>query len=353
MPLLQAEDLRRLARDCFAAVGVGPQEAGLVADHLVDAGLCGHDTHGLLRLPQYVDMVRQGTVDPRGIFRILEETPVRARVAGGWHFGPVSAARAVALAGDKAAAGAVAVVTVRDCNHVARLGSFAAQASGRGQVILMCSNGHGGDLAVAPHGGSDRRLPTNPLCLAVPTGLGWPVVLDMTTSAISGGALRLAKNLGGAVPPGRIIDAEGRPTERADDYYGPPFGAVLPLGAPLTGHKGFGLAVAVDILSGALSGAGCSKANPERSGNALFIAALNIEAFIDIRDFLNEVDAFIGRLKASPPAPGHKAVEVPGERAFETRRRRLVEGVPVDESAWEQIGGLAAGLGIGLPEPLD
>ena len=352
MPLLHADHLRRLGRDCFVAVGVGAEDAALVADHLVEAGLCGHDTHGLLRLPQYVDMVRQGTVDPQGPFTVLEETPVRASVSGGWHYGPVSATRAVRLAADKAAAGAVAVVTVRDCNHVARLGSFAAQASERGQIALVCANGHGGDLAVAPHGGSDRRLPTNPLCLAVPTGLGWPVVLDMTTSAISGGALRLARNLGGEVPPGRIIDAQGRPTENAEDYYGPPHGAVLPLGAPLTGHKGFGLGVAVDILAGALSGAGCSQAKPGRSGNALFVAALNIEAFIDPKDFLAEADAFIGRLKASPPAPGHAAVEVPGERAFLTRRLRLDEGVPVDPSAWTQIEALVAELGVELPAPL-
>jgi hydroxycarboxylate dehydrogenase B len=352
LPLFCSAELLRLAQDCFAGVGVADADAALVAGHLLDAGLCGHDSHGMLRLPQYVEMVRKGTVDPLGAFKVLDEGPSRARVSGGWHYGPVTATQAVDLALDKAGAGAVAVVTVRDCNHVARLGSFAALAPPRGQIVLMCSNGHGGDLAVAPHGGRDRRLPTNPLCLALPTGREWPLVLDMTTSATSGGAMRLAQNRGEDVPAGRIIDAEGEATVKVGDFYGPPPGAMLPLGAPLTGHKGFGLAVAVDILAGALSGAGCSKAQPERSGNALFIAALNIEAFVSLDAFEREADEFIGRLKASPAAPGFNQVEIPGERAYGIRQRRLVEGVPVDASAWQQIGDLAAELRVELPVPL-
>lgn len=352
MPRLAAADLKRLGRDFFVAVGVPEDHARLVADHLTEAGLDGHDSHGPLRLPQYVGMVRDGTVDPHAELRLLQETPYSARVSGGWNFGPVTATEAVQLAVDKATRGALAVVCVRDCNHIARLGSFAAVGPAAGQVVLMAANGHGGDLAVAPHGGAARRLPTNPLCAALPSGRQWPLVLDMTTSAVSGGALRLLRNLGAAVAPGRIIDAEGQPTTDVEDYYGPPPGAMLPLGAPLTGHKGFGLAVAVDILAGALSGAGCSKADPERSGNALFIAALNIEAFTGLEDFRREADAFVGRLQDTPPAPGSDGVELPGERAFRTRGQRLQAGVPVDDSAWGQIGSLAVELGVALPTPV-
>jgi len=351
MPLLRADDLRKVGEELFRRVGVPAGEAQLVADHLVESGLMGHDTHSVLRLPQYVGMVRDGVVRPGARLETLEETPHMARVSGGWNFGPVTATAAVRLAVDKARGGALSVVTVRDCNHVARLGRFAALAAAADMIALMAANGHGGDLAAAPLGGRARRLPTNPLCAAVPTGRDWPVLLDMTTSAVSGGDLRLWRNLGQPAPENALIDAAGKATTDVEAYYGPPAGAILPLGFPQTGHKGFGLGMMVDILAGALSGAGCSRTEPLRTGNALFIAVLRVEAFIPLADFLGEIDRLIEWIKSCPPAAGFAAVMLPGEHGHRQYLRRCREGLPVDEAAWEQIAELAAELGVELPAP--
>lgn len=341
----KAEELRRLGEALFRRVGVPAAEAALVADHLVEASLMGHDTHGVLRLPQYVEMVRSGQVKPGAPLTLLAETPCMARASGGWNFGPVTATAAMQLALDKVQDQAVSVVTVRDCNHVARLGRFTALAARQNRIGLMVANGHGGDLAVAPFGGRARRLATNPLSVAIPTGRPWPLLLDMTTSAISGGELRLRRNLRRPVPPDTLIDAEGQPTTDVEAYYGPPPGAILPLG----GARGFGLGVVIDVLAGALSGAGCSQENSPVSGNALFIAALRIEAFVPLAEFLAEVDRLIDWLKSCPPACGVAEVMLPGERAYRQYLRRCREGLTVDEVAWHQLEALAASLGVALP----
>ena len=353
MPLFRAADLRDLGVALFEAVGVPSEDAALVADHMVESGLLGHDSHSVLRFPQYVDMVRDGVVETGVPLQVLQETECTAQVSGGWNYGPVTATAAMQLAIDKARGNALSAVTVRDCNHIARLGRFVALAARENLVALMTSNGHGGDLAVAPFGGAHRRIPTNPLSIAVPTGRDWPVVLDMTTSMISGGALRLHRNQDTPVPAGHIIDADGGPTTDVEEYYGPPPGAMLPLGWPNAGHKGWGLGAVVDVLSGALSGGGCSQAEPPRSGNALFIAVLDVASFIELEEFFAEVDCFIDWVKSSPPAPGFAEVVLPGEKSHQIYQQRVKDGLEVDASAWEQIRALAAEIGVDLPEPVD
>lgn len=350
MPRFRADDLKRLGVDLFSAVGVPPEEAALVADHLVEANLLGHDSHGVLRYPQYVGMVRQGTVRPGAPLEVRRANRCLALVSGNWNFGPVTATAAMRLALEMAPP--AAVVGVQQCNHVARLGRFAELAARQNRIAMILANGHGGDLAVAPFGGAARRLPTNPLCVALPTGRPWPLVLDMTTSMTSGGALRLHRNLGKPVPPGQLIDAAGRPTTEVEAYYGPPPGAMLPLGFPLAGHKGFGLAVMIDILAGALSGAGCSRAGPAPVGNGLFIAVLDIASFTPLDRFLQETEQFIQWIKSCPPATGFAEVLLPGEQAWRTSQQRRQQGLEVDESAWRQIAGLAAELQVELPDPL-
>ncbi len=353
MVLFRADDLRALGRALFIRVGVRPDDAELVADHLVESGLLGHDTHSVLRLPQYVNMVRDGVVDPQGALRVLEDSTYAARLSGSWNFGPVTATRAMECALDKLGdGGAIAVVTVRDCNHIARLGRFAALATVRDCIALMVANGHGGDLAVAPFGGRARRLPTNPICVGIPTGLAWPLVLDMTTSMTSGGDLRLLRNLGRPAPAGSIVDSDGAPTTDVEKYYGPPPGAALPLGVPTSAHKGFGLGVLVDVLAGALSGAECSKETYQRSGNALFIAALRVEAFRPLEDFFAEVQGLVERIKSCPPAEGFGEVMLPGENAHRHYVRREREGLEVDAVAWQQIAELASELDVQLPDPV-
>ena len=324
MPTFRCEDLDALARACLDRVGVPAADAALVADHLVEAGLMGHDTHSVLRLPQYVNMARDGTVELGADLTVIDESDFGARLSGGWNYGPVTATRALEVALDKVRGGAVAVVGVRDCNHVARLGRFAERATREDCICLMTANGHGGDWSVAPFGGRTRRLPTNPICCGVPTGGDWPVILDMTTSMISGGDMRLLRNKGEDAPAGMLVDAEGRPTTKVEEYYGPP--------------------------PGAISGAGMTKQAPERTGNALFIAVLKVAAFQPLEEFYAEVQGFIEWMKACAPAEGFDEVFLPGERAYVRKRERMRDGLYVNEGAWGEIVELAAELSVELPE---
>ena len=352
MPTLRAPDLDALARACLQQVGVPRADAALVAEHLVEAGLLGHDTHSVLRLPQYVQMVRDGQVTPGAELVVLNECAGGGRLSGQWNYGPVTATEAVRWALDKLGDGAVAVVGVRDCNYVARLGRFVELATRADCIGLIAANGHGGDGAVAPFGGRSRRLPTNPICCGIPTRGAWPILLDMTTSMISGGDLRLLRNRGEDAPPGMLLDAEGQPTTSVEAYYGPPAGAILPLGFPQSGHKGYGLSVLVDILAGSLSGAGMTCEAPERPGNALFIAVLKVAAFLPLDEFYAEVAGFVEWVKSGPAAPGVAEVLLPGERAHQRLQARRRAGLYVDETAWADIGALAAELGVELPVPV-
>lgn len=353
MPFFRPDDLKRLGVDLFSAVDVPAPVAEVVANHLVESGLLGHDSHSVLRFPQYVEAVRKGVVNPHARLKIAEETPFMAQVSGGRNFGQVTAVAAVELAMDKARAAGFGVVTVQECSHIARLGHFASLAARQNLIAMIAANGHGSDLAVAPFGGTARRLPTNPLCIAIPTTRAWPILLDMTTSMSSGGAMRAYQNRGESMPPGLIIDAQGNPTEDVEAFYGPPPGAILPLGFPRSGHKGTGMSVVVDILAGALSGAGCSGKDSSGIGNALFIGVLDIAAFVSLEDFWEQTDHFIDWVKSSPPAAGFDEVVLPGENSYRIYQQRNRDGLYVDESAWGQIGELATKLGVDPPAQLE
>ena len=352
MPTFAHQDLRRLGIDLLMAAEVPRAAATTVADHLVESGLRGHDTHSVLRFPQYVEMARSGKVKPDAPMTVVRETAFVAQVSGGWNYGQVTMNQAVELATAKATDAGFAVVTVRECNHVARLGHFAAAATAQNRIAIITSNGHGGDLCVAPFGGIARRLPTNPVAIGIPTGGAWPILLDMTTSAMSGGDMRWYRNWEKPLPAGNTIDHAGNPTRDVEAFYGPPAGAILPLGFLQSGHKGYGLSVVVDILSGALSGAGCSKENPPTTGNALFIAVLDVAAFLPLEEFFQHATALIDWIKSSPPAAGFEEILFPGENSHRIYLERSRTGLEVDGKAWDQIAELAAELEVALPLPV-
>ncbi|MBI2951624.1 Ldh family oxidoreductase [bacterium] len=344
MPIFSADTLREVAVRILRAVPIPDEEALIVADLLVDSNLAGHDSHGILRLPQYLGMVRDGAILPGAPLKVLQETPATAVLDGGWGFGQVVARGAMDLTVRKARTSAVGAVAVRHCNHIGRLGAYAALPCEAGMVGLLFVNGHAGDQGVAPYGGIARRLGTNPFAVAVPSAQGPPVVLDITTSIVAGGKIRLARARGEPVPEGCLIDAEGRPTTDPNVYYDPPRGALLPFG----GHKGYGLSVMIDLLVGTLSGAGASAPDAPRSGNALLTVAVDIERFVPLDAFREEVRQFIAYLKTSPKAPGVAEILAPGERAFRERERRLREGIEVEDRTWGQILDAARRLGVEL-----
>lgn len=344
MPTLPFSTVRDLACRTAAALGCPPDEAAIIGESLARANLAGHDSHGIIRLEQYAQMVQDGGIVPGAPTEVTRETACTALLDGGWNFGQVVARRAIELGIRKAQAYGTGSISVRNSNHLGRLGEYTLLAAEAGMACFATVNNHGRGNLVAPFGGSDGRLSTNPLSFACP-GPDRPILVDITTSVVAEGKVRIKKNAGERVPEGWLIDNEGRPSTNPDDLYTTPRGAILPFGG-IVGHKGYALGVMVDILSGALSGAGCSHSSTCRLGNAMFFTVIDVEKFVPREEFLEHVSILQNHLKSSPPAPGFGEVLMPGEPELRAEERRLDEGIFVDEETWRQFLQCARGLGV-------
>lgn len=338
------EQLRTIGFEIFKAAGATDEEARIVSDLLVESNLAGHDSHGVLRIPQYVRMILNGEIKPGANIEIVRETSSTAVINGNWGFGQLIATKVMRIAIEKARRCAISSVSVYNCNHIGRLASYALMAMENEMIALMMVNGHGGDQSVAPFGGIARRLGTNPIAVAIPTE-GAPFVLDITTSAAAGGKIRVKRARKEKLPEGWLIDSEGNPTTDPEVYFTQPLGALLPLGGAL-GHKGYGLSLVVDILAGALSEAGCSRANAPRLGNAIWACVINIESFTPIDEFKDRVQSLLEYVKSSPNAPGFSEIAIPGERSFKERCKRLKEGIFIEDETWRQIIATRRKLGL-------
>ena len=343
MPVFRPEALSDAAAAVLAAAGATPFEAATVASELVEANTVGHDSHGLIRIPQYVDSMQSGNVNVGAAVEVVRETAVALVLDGHWGFGQVIARRAVELTVDKAKRSGLAAATVRNSNHIGRLGSYVDKVARQGFIGLLFANAHGAGPSVAPWGGRQGRVSTNPLAVGIPRAGEDPTVLDMTTSIVAEGKVRVKRNRGEPVPAGWILDRDGEPTVDPAAFYGPPRGAIMPFGGQ-SGYKGFGLAVAVDLLAGALSGAGCTGSS-DRIGNSTLLLVLDIAAFVPEEDFNREVAALISWVKSSPKAVGFDEIFAPGEIESRERDRRSEEGVFIEEETWRQIVACGEALG--------
>ncbi len=254
MPAVSHKTLERFASECLLAAGSRPADAEIVARHLIEANLAGHDSHGVRRVPQYVAAVRGGEVDVRAEPRVVQAAAGIVVWDGLRGFGQVVAGQAVEDAVEKARTGGIAAATVRNCYHTGRIGSYTEAIAAAGMIGLAMVNAGGGGQSVAPFGGRDRRLSTNPISIAAP-GDPFTLLLDIATSVAPEGKIRALAQQDLPAPEGWLIDAQGRPTTNARDLYATPAGALLPLGGA-AGHKGFGLALMIDVLAGALSARG-------------------------------------------------------------------------------------------------
>ena len=336
MPNFTAEELTEICLNVFQELNIPAAEAEIVTRSMVDANRVGHDSHGVIHLPKYVRELEEGLIQPGAPTETLHESASIAVLDGNWGFGPVIATRAVELAIQKAKQTDVSSVAVSRCNEVGRLGGYACLAADAGMIALLMANDHGGGTCVAPHGGVEGRLSTNPIACAVPIEGQDPIVLDMSTSVVASGKIRVKQHRNEAVPHGWLINAEGESTMNADDFYGTQPAAILPFGG-IAAHKGFGLSVIVDILSGALTGAGCSQSEDARVGNGLFVLVINVASFREFPGFSAEIERFIAYLKSAKCTAGVDAIRMPGERGWEEQRRREREGIPIDTETWAQI----------------
>ena len=329
--------------DLVAAImqgaGCAPAEARTVAARLTDSNLVGHDSHGVLRVAKYLEWVRDGTLRPNTPPTIAFESDTIAIVDGNRGFGQVTGETAAKLGIEKAKAKGIAMVGLRNCGHLGRLGDWAEMAAEAGQVSLHFLNTSGAQR-VAPFGGSDRRLSTNPMAIGVPVAGGPPAILDITTSTVAEGKLMVAMNKGEHVPEGWIVDKAGRPTTDPKDFYDG--GALLTIGA----HKGSGLSILTDLLSGAVTtGRSSDPADTILRNNML---SIYIDPAVYDRDgvVLAEAHRFVEWVKASPPAKPGEPVLAPGDLERRTRAARQRQGVPIDDKTWQDLLDAASSVGI-------
>ena len=342
--LFRAEPLVATVSTIVRAAGSSEREAAQVAANLVEANLRGHDSHGVGMLPRYIDAVLEGGLAVDAHVAIRADSGALLTLDGQQGYGQVIGAEAMALAIERARRHGVCVVGLAHSHHLGRIGHWAEQCIAAGLVSIHFVNVLSRPI-VAPFGGRDARIGTNPFCVGIPRPGQEPIVLDFATSKIAQGKTRVAFNKGVPVEPGTIIDDQGNPTTDPRYTVIEPTGALLPFGE----HKGAGLALICELLGGALAGG--ATGGPVTDGrrrvlNSMFSILVDPERLGTAANLAREMESFVAWSTASPPAAGVERVKTPGEPERETRAARLVEGVPVDAVTWAEI--VAAGAKVGL-----
>lgn len=348
----RAHDLQDMSARIFRALEVPDDIAQVVASALVDANLAGHDSHGVIRIPDYVEGIRRGTVRPASRPRVLMQRAATALVSGEWGFGQPAGIAAIDEALARVRDFGVSAVGVVRCNHLGRIGAYVERAAAAGCATAVWVGGFGRWRAV-PYGGSRPALGTNPLAAGFPVRGEDPVVVDMATTAVAVGKIMVAHAAKKDLAPGSIVDKQGRPTtDPADFFQG---GALLPFGA----HKGYSLAVLSELLGQALTGAdihGMDGGGGEvyQNAGALF-CAIDIGAFRPAEEAKAAAERITNRLRANPPAAGFERVYTPGEPEARTRRERGPAGIELPWETWRAIVATAESAGLAaaqLPQPL-
>jgi len=338
--------LRAIIGRIFSEAGSADAEAQAVAGHLVEANLAGHDSHGVGMVPHYIQNVRAGLLKPNTQSAVVSDAGAILVVDGQNGYGQVVAAEAMELGLAKVLEHGIALVALRNSHHIGRVGAWGEMCAGAGFVSIHYVNAHGHEPIVAPFGGAEARFATNPYCCALPAMGDRPMtVLDMATSVVALGKVRVALNKGEQMTPGTLIDQQGQPTTEPGVMYETPRGALLPIGA----HKGYGLALMCEMLGGALTGGGTSHPRHERSTNIINnmltiiidpdrVAGDDIfaAAAAEMMDYVTDVR----------PSDADRPVLVPGDPERASRTERRAGGVPIDETTWAQIAEVAESLGF-------
>ena len=344
--LVDHRALHAAARAIVVAAGSDEAEAELVAAHLVGADLRGHPSHGVARLPWYVEAVSRGLLVPNTPPRVLEDRGSIVRLAGDRGYGQRIGHEAMELAIGRARRDGLCCLTLADVHHLGRLGTYGELAAAAGMVLIAFVNAVDHTPPVAPHRGIEARLSTNPLCIAFPGGDARPpTIVDFATSAIAMGKVRVAALDGRALPAGSVLDAEGRATTDPLVMLSEPRGALLPVG----GHKGYGLMLACELLAGILAGGGTMQPGRERHEsfiNGLLAFVVDPTRFADPDWLRQEVDAMVDYVLSSRPRDPAEPVLQPGDPERAAMVRNLAEGVPFDDAEWRQLVGCGERVGV-------
>jgi L-2-hydroxycarboxylate dehydrogenase (NAD+) len=342
--LIPAAAIDALIRDAMAAVGLPPSDAAKVAELMVEADLTGADAHGVFRLPQYVRRIRAGGVNPKARITVEKTAPATAMVDGDNGMGHLVMSRAAETAVELAKETGVAWVGARRSNHAGAAGVYAAMPLKQDMVGIYAVVANANHMPV--WGSSENLLGTNPVAFAVPAGEEAPVVLDIATTVVSYGTVKANKLQGRDMPPGWMIDKQGKPLTDSAKSAG---GLLMPIG----GHKGSGLALVLGLLAGTLNGAAFGRNvidfNYDDSGacdTGHFIIALDVSRFLPAAAFKAAIDRHLRDLKSSKTLPGTDAIRLPGEQRRARRAERVRNGVPVYPEVIELLDKLADQLKV-------
>jgi hydroxycarboxylate dehydrogenase B len=340
---IKPSPLTLLASRIMQAAGCNTAEAEAVGRLLVTANLVGHDSHGVIRVAQYVTQLKSGDIRANQHATEIFANDALTLFEGNFGFGQVvgheATTRGIALAKTRG----IAMVGLRNAGHVGRLGDWAELAAAAGIISMHFVNTQKSPW-VAPFGGMGRRLSTNPICVGVPRAGDTPVILDMTTSVVAEGKVRVARNKGAEVPEGWIVDKSGKPTRNPSDLYDG--GSML----AIAGHKGSGLSIIVELFAGCLTGGGGNDPKAPRQCNNMLSIFIAPSVYAGACPIDGEIKRFIDWVKSSPPASPGGAVMVPGEMERRLRAEREANGIPLDDQTIGQILDTGAALGLAKPE---
>ena len=345
MPAIPAEKLEDFAIRLLEAGGASHEEATLVGRSLVDSNLCGYDSHGVMRIPYYVQAIKDGAVTPGAELTILEQGESRGVADANWGLGQVQATRMLEMLVPRARSVGLTLGTMNHCGHIGRLGEYCEQMAALGLISMFMVNSHGAVVRVAPPGGKAPRLSTNPLAIGAPHG-DEPLVLDFSTSATAEGKVRVRKIAGSLCPDGWLIDNEGNPTNDPNALYATPPGSILPMGGPQA-YRGFGLGLMIEILTGALAGGACARPVPfPKNGNCVFMLLIDPARFGGAEFFATEVKQLVEYVRSCPRIDGVPEILLPGDPERRLRAKMQGEGVRLDDENWLALVRLGEKLGV-------
>ena len=346
-PLVSSTALKQTCSRILNAAGLSPADAELVADTLVQADLWGHQSHGVLRLPAYVARLKSGAVDPGGKPFIERDRGPIATMDGANAMGQIVASAAVHIAVERAKTYGIGAVSVHNSNHFGTAMYFTLIAARLGCIAFLATNA---SPAMPPWGGKEKAIGTNPWSWAAPAGEHPAMVLDIANTAVARGKIHLARHRAEPIPIGWALDAEGHSTTD-------PEAALAGVTLPMAGHKGYGIALMMDVLSGVLSGSafGRGVAGPfqseEPGGVGQFVLALDIEAFMPLAQFQQRQDELIGALKETPLAKGFSEILYPGEPEARLAEKLARDGIALPWTTFRALEALCNEWRVEMQHP--
>ncbi|MFH0768974.1 MAG: Ldh family oxidoreductase [Chloroflexota bacterium] len=327
--LFKAEELRHLATESLQKAGMSDDYAQIMSEVLVEADLRGVNTHGMAMLPLYFRRLQKSIVNPKPNMQVVKESPLYALFDGDNGPGHLVSVKAMSICIDKAKQSQVGIVGVRNSNHFGAAAYYSMMALKENLIGFSATNV---PPLIPPYGGTTPTFGNNPFSIAIPTGGKFPIVLDIATSNVAFGKVFQARQTGQKIPLNWALDKNGRPTDDPEVAY---------QSASLQGigeHKGYGLSVAIDILSGVLTGALFARdISPRGIGVGHFFAAFNPEMFMPLDEFNNRLERMMAQVKETSLADGYERVYLPGEKEYLCKEERLKKGIPLPPHIYEQL----------------